>query len=32
LARIVERIARNFVEKRLRGVVFLDVDKAFDSV
>jgi hypothetical protein len=32
LARIVERITRNFGEKRLIGAVFLDVAKAFDTV
>jgi retron-type reverse transcriptase len=32
LARLVERIARNFGEKRLTGAVFLDVAKAFDTV
>jgi malate/lactate dehydrogenase len=32
LARLVERITRNFVEKRLTGAVFLDVAKAFDTV
>jgi len=32
LARIVERITRNFGEKRLTGAVFLDVAKAFDTV
>ena len=32
LARLVERITRNFGEKRLTGAVFLDVDKAFDTV
>jgi retron-type reverse transcriptase len=32
LARLVERITRNFGEKRLKGVVFLDVTKAFDPV
>ena len=32
LARIVERITKNFGEKRLKGVVFLDVAKAFDNV
>ena len=29
LAHLVERIASNFGEKRLRGSVFLDVAKAF---
>ena len=32
LARLVERITRNFSEKRLTGTVFLDVAKAFDTV
>ena len=32
LARLVERIIRNFGEKRLRGAVFLDVAKTFDIV
>jgi hypothetical protein len=32
LARLVVRIARNFGEKRLTGAIFLDVDKAFDTV
>ena len=32
LARLVERITRNFGEKRLTGAVFLDVAKAFDAV
>jgi len=32
LARLVERIITNFGEKRLTGAVFLDVDKAFDTV
>jgi hypothetical protein len=32
LARIVERITRNFGKKKLTGVVFLDVAKAFDTV
>jgi hypothetical protein len=32
LARIVERITRNFGEKRLTGAVFLDVAKDFDTV
>jgi hypothetical protein len=31
LARIVERITRNFGKKRLTGAVFLDVAKAFDT-
>jgi retron-type reverse transcriptase len=32
LSRLVERIIRNFGEKRLTGAVFLDVAKAFDTV
>jgi hypothetical protein len=32
LARLVERITRNFGEKRLTGAVFLDVAKAFDPI
>jgi len=32
LASLVERITRNFGEKRLTGVVFLDAAKAFDTV
>jgi retron-type reverse transcriptase len=32
LARLVERITRKFGEKRLRGAIFLDVAKAFDTV
>jgi hypothetical protein len=32
LARLVERITRNFGEKRLTGAVFFDVAKAFDTV
>jgi hypothetical protein len=32
LARLVERITRNFGEKRLTGAVLLDVAKAFDTV
>ena len=32
LARLGERITRNFGEKRLTGTVFFDVDKAFDTV
>jgi len=32
LARLVERITRNFGERRLKGAVFLDVVKAFDTV
>jgi hypothetical protein len=32
LARLVERITRNFGERRLTGAVFLDVTKALDTV
>jgi hypothetical protein len=32
MARLVERITRNFGEKRLTGAVFLNVTKAFDTV
>jgi len=32
LARLVEKITRNFGEKMLTGAVFLDVAKAFDTV
>jgi len=32
LACLVERITRNFGEKRLTGAVFLYVTKAFDTV
>jgi hypothetical protein len=32
LARLFERVTRNFGEKRLTGAVFLDVVKAFDTV
>jgi hypothetical protein len=32
LARLVERVTRNFGEKRLTGAVFRDVAKAFDTV
>jgi len=32
LARLDERITRNFGEKRLTGAVFLDVAKAYDTV
>jgi len=32
LARLVERITRNFGEKRLTGAVFFNVAKAFDTV
>jgi hypothetical protein len=32
LAPVVERITRNFGEKRLTGAVFVDVAKAFDIV
>jgi len=31
LALLVERITRNFGEKRLTGAIFLDVAKAFDT-
>ena len=31
-ALLVERMTRNFGEKRLTGAVFLDVDKTFDTV
>jgi len=31
LARLVERIARNFDEKRLTDAVFLDVAKVYDT-
>ena len=31
LVRLVEKIARNFGEKRLTGAVFLDVAKTFDT-
>jgi hypothetical protein len=31
LARLVERVTRNFGEKRLTGAVFLDVAKAFET-
>jgi hypothetical protein len=31
-ARLVERVTRNFGEKRLTGAVFLDVAKAFDTI
>jgi hypothetical protein len=31
LARLVERVSRNFYEERLTGAVFLDVAKAFDT-
>ena len=31
-ARFFERMTRNFGVKRLTGTVFLDVDKAFDTV
>ena len=31
LTRLVERVSRNFGEKRLTGAVFLDVIKAFDT-
>jgi hypothetical protein len=32
LTHLVERITRNFGEKRLTGAVFLDLAKAFDTV
>jgi hypothetical protein len=32
LARLVERVNRNFDDSRLTGAVSLDVDKAFDTV
>jgi hypothetical protein len=32
LARLVERVSRNFDESRLNGATFLDVAKAFDTV
>jgi len=32
LARLIERITRNFGEKRLTGAVFLDMAKSFDTV
>ena len=32
LARLVEKVSSNFEEKRLKGAVFLDVAKAFDTV
>jgi hypothetical protein len=32
LARLFERIIRNFSEERLTGAVFLDLAKAFDTV
>jgi hypothetical protein len=32
LARLVERITRNFGERRLKGAVFLDAAKTFDTV
>jgi len=32
LAHLVERITRNFSEKRLTSTVFLDVAKAFDTI
>jgi hypothetical protein len=31
LARLVERVNRNFDERRLTGAVFLDLAKAFDA-
>jgi hypothetical protein len=32
LAHLIERITRNFGEKKLTGAVFLDVAKVFDTV
>jgi hypothetical protein len=32
LARLIERLTRNYGEKRLTGAVFLDVAKAFDTI
>jgi hypothetical protein len=32
VARLVERITRNFGKKRVTGAVFLDVAKTFDTV
>ena len=32
LTRLVERITRNFGEKRLTGAVFLDVAKPFETI
>jgi hypothetical protein len=32
LARLVERVNRNFDERRLTGAVFLDVPKAFNTL
>jgi hypothetical protein len=32
LGRLVERVNRNFDERRMTGEVFLDVAKAFDTV
>jgi hypothetical protein len=32
LAHLIEKVNRNFDEKRLTSVVFLDVAKAFDTV
>ena len=32
LARLVERVSRNFNERRMTGEVFLDMAKAFDTV
>ena len=32
LAGLVERITRNFGEKRLTGAVFLEVAKAYDTI
>jgi hypothetical protein len=32
LARLVERVNRNFDKRRLTGAVFLDMAKAFDTI
>jgi hypothetical protein len=32
LGRLVERVNRNFDERRMTGAVFLDVAKAFDTI
>jgi hypothetical protein len=32
LAWFVERVTRNFGEKRLTGAMFLDVEEAFDTL
>ena len=32
LARLVERVSRNFDKRRMTGAIFLDVTKAFDTV